>query len=490
MVRSFAALLVALGAQGARISRKSSVEVSKTIAGVPMLNYETAYKGQAAAGQREHWVVLAKKGVDEKTLEHLCQSSGACETWGHPSKGGVPFFVVYTTEMGLEKTLALAPQDLEFVEPDGVDYIMSEVNAEAQAAQAKSWGLDRVGVANSDGTGKDVHIYVLDTGVRVSHEDFGGRAFPAIDVTSGSVVECDPEDAVCATDRQGHGTHCAGTAGGTEYGVAVDSLIYGIKVLSDQGSGQRSWSYQALDWLTTSGNAQRPAIASMSLGGRGADPGYPPIMEAAVESGVTVVVAGGNSNSDACGFSPAFVEAAITVGSTTSSDVRSSFSNYGVCTQIWAPGSDITSASHRSDTGSATFSGTSMACPHVSGGAALLLERNPSWKAPEVLAELLARAEKEAIADLQTGDVNALLWVGVGPAPVPAPTPAPPPRPTCPDFAANRYPDSDGDCLCSRFEKCTTDGENVNCPTSGSIGGYGGRYFYYTCTNCQCMSGL
>jgi len=149
-----------------------------------------------------------------------------------------------------------------------------------------------------------------------------------------------------------------------------------------------------------------------------------------VNGGVTVVVAGGNDNSDACNYSPAFVPSAITVGSTTSTDARSSFSNYGSCTDIWAPGSSVLSASASSDTGSRSLSGTSMACPHVAGGAALVLEMDPSLKASGVLAELTRNAEKDAISDLRPGDVNVLLSVRefyTGP-PTPAPpTPAPPP---------------------------------------------------------------
>merc|ERR1719199_916779 len=190
----------------------------------------------------------------------------------------------------------------------------------------------------------------------------------------------------CAGDAQGHGTHCAGTAAGETYGVAPAAKVKSVKVLSDRGSGSWSWSYYALDWLAS--NPTRPAIASMSLGGSGTQQAMRDAVNAAVNSGVVVVVAGGNSNGDACRFSPAFVPSAITVGSTTSRDARSSFSNYGSCTNIWAPGSSIVSASHRSDTGSTSLSGTSMACPHVAGGAALVLEANPSMKASAVLSKL------------------------------------------------------------------------------------------------------
>merc|ERR1719415_191752 len=189
-----------------------------------------------------------------------------------------------------------------------------------------------------------------------------------------------------------------------------------------------SWIFFALNWIARS--TTRPAVASMSLGGSGTQEAMRDAVDGAVNSGVVVVVAGGNSNSDACRFSPAFVPSAITVGSTTSLDARSSFSNYGSCTNIWAPGSDVVSASHSSDTGSTSLSGTSMACPHVSGAAALVLEADPTKKASAVLEELLTDAEQDVLTGLRTGDTNALLCVAEGgapPTPTPQPTPAPPP---------------------------------------------------------------
>jgi len=309
------------------------------------------------------------------------------------------------------------------------------------------WGLERVGAYQRGSEGSGVAIFILDTGVRLTHNEFTGRGISTLDMTSGSPVECNG-DLNCAADAQGHGTHCAGTAAGTQYGVAPAATVRSVKVLSDQGSGQWSWSYGALDWMARS--SIRPAIASMSLGGSGTQQAMKDAVDAATNAGVTVIVAGGNSNSDACRFSPAFVPSAITVGSTDSLDRKSSFSNYGPCTNIWAPGSSILSAGHRSDTGTATFSGTSMACPHVAGGAALVLERNPSFNYAKVLEALQNEAIADQITDLRAGDVNRLLFVGEGgapPSPPLPPTPVPPPPPTnCPWFCdiICFQPDCDG----------------------------------------------
>jgi len=348
------------------------------------------------------------------------------------------------SEKDLKHVIESAKGLIKYAEVEGVAHAIPEFQADAQNGL---WGLERVGAYQRSSEGSGVAVFILDTGVRLTHNEFTGRGISTLDMTSGSPVECNG-DLSCAADRQGHGTHCAGTAAGTQYGVAPAATVRSVKVLSDQGSGQWSWSYGALDWMARS--SIRPAIASMSLGGSGTQQAMKDAVDAATNAGVSVIVAGGNSNSDACNFSPAFVPSAITVGSTDSLDRRSSFSNYGSCTNIWAPGSSILSAGHRSDTGTATFSGTSMACPHVAGGAALVLERNPGFNYAKVLETLQNEAIADQITDLRAGDVNRLLFVGEGgapPSPPLPPTPVPPPPPTnCPWYCdiICFQPDCDG----------------------------------------------
>merc|ERR1719273_2809536 len=401
--------------QAARIAKQRV----HSMAGVPVHRYNA---------DAEEWLVLFKPGTSDAQIQSFCGDQ--CRFQGHPSKKGVAFAEVHGGTAQVEKMVAGHRDKIDILEPDSMDFMIPEMEGAEPAAA--SWGLDRVGVDGRGRTGSGVHIYVQDTGVRGSHNDFDGRVIPTIDLTSGSLVEC--ADDSCAGDRQGHGSHCAGTAAGRTYGVASDATVHAVKTLSDQGSGARSWQMTAIDWVTA--NGERPAVISMSLGGSGADPSYTRAIGAATEAGVTVVVAGGNSNSDSCNFSPAFVETAITVGSTTSRDERSSFSNFGACTDIWAPGSSIVSVSASSDTGKRALSGTSMACPHVSGGAALVLAANPSMKPSAVLAQLIDDGVKDAISGLKNSDTNVLLYVAEGGAPPTPPTEAPAPR--CPLWCSLR----------------------------------------------------
>merc|ERR1719330_1632862 len=336
----------------------------------------------------QEWVIMLRPGTSDAQIKSMCKTNeNGCNLAGNPH-GGVPFIELSGTELDLEAVLENSKGAAKYVEPDSLVYMIPEFEAGPEAA---TWGLNRVGADERGRNGAGATVFVLDTGVRVTHQEFSGRASPALDMTSGSPVECNG-DLSCARDVQGHGTHCAGTASGVTFGVAPSSNVRAVKVLGDNGSGSWSWSYYALDWLAV--NPTRPAVASMSLGGSGNQQAMADAVDAAVNAGVTVVVAAGNENTDACNFSPAFVPSAITVGSTTENDARSSFSNYGSCTDIWAPGSDVWSLGICTDTVIDVKSGTSMACPHVSGAAALILEADPSKKSPAVLQEMLGTATR------------------------------------------------------------------------------------------------
>ncbi|OOE45433.1 S8 family peptidase [Salinivibrio kushneri] len=265
------------------------------------------------------------------------------------------------------------------------------------------WGLDRIDQrnlpldnnysTNFDGTG--VTAYVIDTGVTTSHVEFGGRARSGYDF-----VDNDND----ASDCNGHGTHVAGTIGGSQYGVAKNVDIVGVRVLSCSGSGSTSGVIGGVDWVAA--NANGPSVANMSLGG-GVSTALDRAVASAVQSGVSFMLAAGNSNADACNSSPAREPSGVTVGSSTIRDTRSSFSNWGSCLDVFAPGSDIKSAWY--DGSYRTISGTSMATPHVAGVAALYLQENSSLS-PVQLANLISnRASVDKINDPR-GSVNKLLY--------------------------------------------------------------------------------
>ncbi|GAB2912051.1 S8 family peptidase [Streptomyces sp. NPDC058869] len=274
-----------------------------------------------------------------------------------------------------------------------------------------SWGLDRIDQRNlpldqrytyPDKAGEGVTAYVIDTGVRISHNDFGGRAFNGYDAVDNDNV---------AQDGHGHGTHVAGTVAGSAYGVAKKAKIVGVRVLNNQGSGTTAQVVAGIDWVTA--NAQKPAVANMSLGG-GADSVLDAAVQRSIDSGITYAVAAGNESTNASTKSPARVADAITVGSTTSSDARSSFSNYGSVVDIFAPGSSITSAWNSSDSATNTISGTSMASPHVAGAAALYLADNPGSSPAQVSSGLVAAATTGVVGNPGSGSPNRLLYVGTG----------------------------------------------------------------------------
>jgi len=432
--------VIASGVSGARITKKRSSnrqESTKFIAGVPVVNYLAAYGGESLVEESTEgeWLVMMKPGTTDAQIAEICKAyKKGCKLSGHPDKSGVPFIDIKATEKELQAVVEATHGIVKFIEPNQPVSMIPELDV--QPGNSGSWGLDRVGARGRGGNeGAGVSIFILDTGVRTTHQDFGGRAVPEVDFTDENNKVCNG-DLECAADRQGHGTHCAGTAAGTSFGVAPRASVHGVKVLGDNGAGDLFAIIGSIDYLATSDI--RPIVGSMSLGGQ-CPLGFCSIfsaietaVDAAVAAGVTVVVAGGNSNSDACGFMPAFVASAITVGSTDSLDARSFFSNYGSCTSLWAPGSNITSATHEDDTGAKTFSGTSMACPHVAGGAALILEYFPESNAEQVLERLQARSASSYITDLKVGDTNKMLYIASD-APPPAGN-VTAPEPECPSY--------------------------------------------------------
>jgi aqualysin 1 len=314
---------------------------------------------------------------------------------------------VYTTVLNGFSAALNAGQLSALRHNPNVAYIEEDGHTSTAATQSNAtWGLDRIdqrdrplnGTYVYDATGSGVHAYVIDTGILLNHSQFTGRMGNGYDaVTSGGN----------ANDCNGHGTHVAGTVGGTIHGVAKQVILHPVRVLNCSGSGTNAGVIAGMDWVAA--NHVKPAVANMSLGG-GASTATDDAVNRMHNAGVTVVVAAGNSNANACNYSPARAPNAITVGSTTSSDARSSFSNFGSCLDLFAPGSSITSAWHTSTTATNTISGTSMASPHVAGVAALYLQGNPGASPATVTSAIVNAATTGKVTSAGSGSPNRLLY--------------------------------------------------------------------------------
>jgi subtilisin family serine protease len=400
MKRPLLALLVCLA-----VAAPSAAGQVRAAADPAAASYIVVFKADAVraagAGPTQRPLVAA-------AARELAQSQGGNVTfvYQHALKG----FAV-NLPAGAAAALARDPR-VAYVEPDQVyQAVASETPA--------TWGLDRIdqrdlplnNTYNYSQAGQGVNAYIIDTGIRATHQEFAGRVGNGADFVG---------DGNGTNDCNGHGTHVAGTTGGTTYGVAKQVTLHAVRVLNCSGSGSTSGVIAGVEWVTA--NHASPAVANMSLGG-GVSSSLDTAVGNSIGSGVSYAIAAGNSNANACNYSPARVPAANTVGATT--DARSSFSNFGSCLDIFAPGSSITSAWNTSDSATNTISGTSMATPHVTGAIALYLQLNPGASPATVTQALVNNSTPNKVTNAGTGSPNRLLYSIVGGAPPPPPPPPP-----------------------------------------------------------------
>jgi subtilisin family serine protease len=318
---------------------------------------------------------------------------------------------VYTAALdGFAVTLPAAAAD-RLTKLPGVVAVETDQTVQATGTQTgATWGLDRIdqdrgldGTYTSRATGAGVTAYIIDTGIEFTHVDFSNRAVKGFDAFVGGTGD----------DCNGHGTHVAGTVGGETHGVAKDVGLVAVRVLDCGGSGTTAGVIAGIDWVTGDHKAGAPAVANMSLGG-GVSTALDKAVSRSIADGVTYAVAAGNGNSvgtpqDACTSSPARVTAALTVGATDNTDAPASFSNYGKCLDLFAPGVNITSAWHTDAVATRTISGTSMATPHVAGVAALYLETRRTASPATVSSAIRALTVKDAVRTTRTAN-NDLLF--------------------------------------------------------------------------------
>ncbi len=349
-------------------------------------SYIVIFKDGAAPGTKAQSLTSRLSSTYGAKVEH---------TYSHALRG-----FAGTMSRAAARRLAARPE-VAYVEQNGT------VQIQATQTNPPSWGLDRIDQRNLplnssysySTAASNVRAYVIDTGIRVTHTTFGGRATWGTNTTGDGIN----------SDCHGHGTHVAGTIGGAQYGVAKGVALTAVKVLNCAGSGTWAAVAAGVDWVTSHHTAGAPAVANMSLS-TAANTTIDDAVRNSIADGIVYVIGSGNNNSDACNYSPARVTEAITVNASASTDARASFSNFGTCTDIFAPGVAITSAGNGSDTAADIMSGTSMATPHVAGAAALVLSPSPSLSPAQVANAIFANATPNKITNPGAGSPNRLLY--------------------------------------------------------------------------------
>ncbi|MDG9718119.1 S8 family peptidase [Streptomyces sp. DH24] len=392
-------------------SKRLRIAATTTLATAALVGGLTALPAQAAPAEgtvlaagspsavKDSYIVTLKKAAGFKasstTGKNLIKEYGGTvkKTFGAALNG-------YTATLSADEARRLAADP-------AVASVEQDQRVRVAATQTNApWGLDRIDQTSlplngtytyPDTAGSGVTVYIIDTGVRITHSQISGRAVNGYDAVDGDNV---------AQDGNGHGTHVATTVAGSTYGVAKKAKIVAVRVLNNSGSGTTAGVIAGVDWVTR--NHSGPSVANMSLGG-GVSSTLDSAVRNSIASGVTYAVAAGNSNTSASSSSPARVAEAITVGATTSTDARASYSNYGSALDIFAPGSSITAGWHTSDTATNTISGTSMATPHVAGAAAVYLAGHPSATPSQVASALVNGATTGKVTGAGTGSPNRLL---------------------------------------------------------------------------------
>ncbi|MFC8429377.1 S8 family peptidase [Streptomyces sp. NPDC057253] len=393
-------------------SKKFRFAAITTLAATALVGGLTALPAEAAPAEGKVLAAGSPTAVKDSYIVTLKKNAGFKASSGEgkgliKEYGGTVRKTFGSALNGYTATLSATEAKRLAADPSVASVEQNQTVHLADTTQSSApWGLDRIDQAAlplsgtytyPDSAGSGVTAYVIDTGVRITHTQISGRASYGYDAVDGDTT---------AADGNGHGTHVATTIAGSTYGVAKKAKIVAVRVLDNSGSGTTAGVIAGIDWVTN--NHSGPSVANLSLGG-GASSTLDTAVRNSIASGVTYAVAAGNSSANASSYSPARVTEAITVGATTSTDARASYSNYGSVLDIFAPGSSITAGWYTSDTATNTISGTSMATPHVAGAAAVYLAGHTSATPAQVATALVGGATSNAVTSPGSGSPNKLL---------------------------------------------------------------------------------